>query len=115
MKVKVVPEVIVRRLASGHFVMGLGFNRMYKIRKLHSLLYEEDRDVVADQIPVSLAGVEFDGKPTNISNGILDSILADKYINICQHTALPREPWTVLNRAKTGVVLVESVSTLACV
>lgn len=38
--------------------------------ELHCVLYEEDRNVIADKIPIALLGVEFDGKPSNIPDGI---------------------------------------------
>jgi hypothetical protein len=30
--------------------IGLGLDRMYKVRELHGILYEEDRDVVPDNV-----------------------------------------------------------------
>jgi len=40
------PEVVVRTLAGGHFVVGLGLNGVNKIGELHGVLYEEHRNVV---------------------------------------------------------------------
>lgn len=51
--------------------MRLWLDRMNEIWKLDGVLNEEDRNVVADYIPITLLGVEFDGKPSNITNGIL--------------------------------------------
>jgi len=43
---------------------------MDQVWELHGILDEEDRDVVSNQIPVALLGIELDGKPSNIANGI---------------------------------------------
>ena len=37
------------------------------IRELHGVLDKEHRDVVADDVPISLLGIEFDGETTNIA------------------------------------------------
>jgi hypothetical protein len=43
---------------------------MNDIRKLHSILNEEDRNVIPDDIPIALLGIKFDSKSSHISNGI---------------------------------------------
>ena len=62
-----VPESIVRRSRLRHCVVRLGLYRVHQIGKLHRILDEEDRHVVADQIPGALIGIELDGKAAHIA------------------------------------------------
>ena len=55
--------------------MRLGFDGMNQVRKLHRVLDEEHRHIVADQIPIALIGVKLDGKATYIARRILGSAL----------------------------------------
>ena len=41
-----------------------------EIGELNCILDEEDRNIVAHQIPVSLVGIELDGEASYISNGV---------------------------------------------
>ena len=43
---------------------------MDEIRKLDRILYEENRNIVADQIPVALAGVELHGKTAHVARRV---------------------------------------------
>ena len=43
---------------------------VHKIRELDRVSDEEDRLVDADQIPIALIGIEFDGEPTRIARGL---------------------------------------------
>jgi hypothetical protein len=43
---------------------------MDDVGKLHRILDEEDGDVVTNNIPVPLLGVEFDGKTSDIADGV---------------------------------------------
>lgn len=43
---------------------------MDDIRELKSILDEEDRNVISNNIPVSLIGVELDSESPHISHGI---------------------------------------------
>lgn len=65
-----VPEVVVRRLCLGHFVVRLGLGGMDDIGELDGVLDEEDGDVVAYDVPVALLGVKFDCKAAHITDGI---------------------------------------------
>ena len=65
-----VPEIIVRRLRLRKGAVGLGFHRMNDVRKLDRVLDEEDRDVVADEIPVSFLGIEFDGEAAHVARQV---------------------------------------------
>ena len=71
------------------FVVWLGLHRMDQIRKFDRVLNEEDRDIVADQVPHALVGVELDRKAAYVPRRI----------------GVPRDPATVENRRKTGVSL----------
>jgi hypothetical protein len=66
-----VPKIVVRRLALRHFIMGLRLDRVDNIREFHRFLYKENRDIVADQVPVSFLSVKFRRKATDVSNGVL--------------------------------------------
>ena len=65
-----VPERVVRRPGLRHREVRLGLGRMHEIGKLHRVLDEEDRDVVADEIPVAFVRVELHGKATDIPGRI---------------------------------------------
>lgn len=65
-----IPEVVVSCLCLRDLVVGLGLAGVDKIGELHGVLDEEDGDVVANNVPVALLGVEFDGKTSNISNRV---------------------------------------------
>jgi len=54
-------------------IVRLGLSSVDNIRELDRVLDEEDRDVVSNNVPVTLLGVEFDRKPSNITNGIRGS------------------------------------------
>lgn len=70
MKVLEIPEVVVSGLCLRDFVVRLGLARVDDIGELESILDEENRNVVADNVPVTFLGVELHGKSTNISDGI---------------------------------------------
>jgi hypothetical protein len=42
----------------------------YKVGKLHRVLDEEHRHVVADQIPVAFVGIELDGETTHVARSV---------------------------------------------
>ena len=65
-----VPKCVVRRLGLGDLTVGLGFCGMDQVGKLDPVLNEEDGDVVADEIPVALLGVEADGKAADVAGGV---------------------------------------------
>ena len=49
---------------------------MHQIGKLHRILNEEHRNVVADQIPVALIGVKLDSESAHIAGCIGRTALA---------------------------------------
>lgn len=65
-----IPEVVVGGLALGHLGLGFGFDGVDNIGELDGILDKEDGNVVANQIPIAFAGIEFDGKPSNVADGI---------------------------------------------
>ena len=65
-----VPECIVRRRCLRKSTVGLVLDRMREVGKLHRILNEKDRDVVADKIPIALFGIEFDGKTADVTREI---------------------------------------------
>jgi len=71
-----VPKSVMRRSGLRHGVMWFGFDGVDQIRKLHRVLDEEDRDVVADQIPVAFVGVELDGEAARVARRIDRAALA---------------------------------------
>jgi hypothetical protein len=60
-----------------HREVRLRLGRVDQIRELHAVLDEEHRDVVADQIPVALVRVEFDGEAPNVARRVGRAALAD--------------------------------------
>ena len=45
-------------------------NHLTDVRKFDRVLYEEDWDVVSDNIPIAFFGIELHGKATDVSNCI---------------------------------------------
>ena len=65
-----IPEIIVSGLTLRNFSLGLGFSRVNDVREFDCILNEEDWNVVANEVPIALTGVELDSKTTDISNCI---------------------------------------------
>lgn len=95
LKTNEVPEVVVSTLSRWDFIVRLGLDGVHNVGKLDCVLYEEHRNVVADDVPVPLVGVELDREPTNVAHRILCEHRGDYNIP-CKsgdvRTALPREP-----------------------
>jgi hypothetical protein len=66
-----VPEIVVRTLTLRDLVMRLGLDGMNKVRELDRFLYEENGEIIPDNIPVSFLGVKLGGEATHVSNGVL--------------------------------------------
>lgn len=100
-------------LTLGDFIVRLRFDSVSKIGKFDCILDEENRDIVAHKIPIPFISVELNRETANIPNSVLWDIRYQKcaYICIFTLTALPRDPWTVLNLIKIGVVRDGSVRT----
>ena len=71
-----VPERVVRAGRLGHLVMRLRLDGVHQVGKLHRVLDEEDRNVVADQVPVAFVGVELDGEAADVARGVLAAAFA---------------------------------------
>ncbi len=65
-----VPKGIVRCRCLRDFIMGFRFNCMDEVRKLHRILNEKYRDVVADQIKIAFPGVELDCEPPSVAGEV---------------------------------------------
>ncbi len=65
-----VPEGVVGGLGLRDLPVGLGLGGVDEVRELDAVLDEEDRHVVADQIPVALPGVEPHGESPDIPSSI---------------------------------------------
>ena len=57
--------------------MRLGLGCVNEIRKFHRVLNEEDGNVVADQIPIALIGIELDRETSHIAHGIRRAAFAN--------------------------------------
>ena len=62
-----IPEIIVRCLRLRKAPVGLLLGRVNEIGKLDGVLNEKDRDVVADDVPVALLGIELDCEAAHIA------------------------------------------------
>src|ERR1700710_946544 len=69
------PEIPVIVCAS-HAGSRISFNRMVQIRKLQRIAKEEDRSIVAHQVPVALVCVELQRESANVSLGVRGATLA---------------------------------------
>ena len=58
------------RLSLRDLIVRLRLGRMDDIRELHRILNEEDRNVVSNNVPVALIGIELDSEASHISNSI---------------------------------------------
>ena len=67
-----VPEVVVCCLSSRAVVMGFRLQGVYNVGELDSILDEEDRDVVAHDVPVALLGVELRCEAPNVADSVLN-------------------------------------------
>ena len=55
-----IPEIVVRGLRLRELAIGLGLGGVDQIGELDRILNEEHRNIVADDVPIALAGVKFD-------------------------------------------------------
>src|ERR1017187_9800553 len=60
-----VPERIVGSRTLRKSTVGLHLDSMDEVGEFDGILNEEDRDVDADQVPITLLGVELDGEPAH--------------------------------------------------
>ena len=65
-----VPERVVGAAGLRKGAIGFHFDGMDEIGKLDGVLDEENRDVVADEVPIALFGIELHGKPAHVTRCI---------------------------------------------
>ena len=65
-----VPERVVRAGRLRIAAVGLHLHGMDQVGELDRVLDEEHRDVVADQVPVALLGVELDGEAAHVARRV---------------------------------------------
>src|SRR5450759_1276184 len=65
-----IPEGVVRGCRLWKATVGFHFYGMDKVGELDGILDEENRDVVADQVPIAFLSVELDGEPAHVTRGI---------------------------------------------
>jgi len=65
-----VPEIVMSRLSLGYLIVGLRLCSVDNVGELDSVLDEENGNVVSNDIPVALVGVELHGEASYISDGI---------------------------------------------
>src|SRR5450759_79840 len=65
-----IPECIVRGCRLRKAAVGLHFYGMDQVWEFDGILDEEDRDVVADQVPVAFLCVDLDRKSAYVTRGI---------------------------------------------
>ena len=83
-----VPEGVVRRCRLRHREVRLGLGRVDQVGELHRVLDEEDRDVVADQVPVALVGVELHREAAHVARGVGRAALAEHGREAHEHRRL---------------------------
>jgi hypothetical protein len=72
-----IPERIVRGRRLWHGEVWFRLSGMHQVGELHGVLDEEHRDVVADEIPVALIGVELHRESANIASRVGRAPLAE--------------------------------------
>ena len=65
-----IPEIVVRRRRLREGAVGLWLHRMDEVGEFHRILDEEDGDIVADEIPIALFGVELDREAAHVAREI---------------------------------------------
>ena len=66
----VVPERVVRRGRLREAAVRFHLHRVDEVGELDRVLDEEDRDVVADEVPVAFLGIELDGEAAHVARRI---------------------------------------------
>lgn len=65
-----VPEVVMRALSLRNLIMRLWLSSVNDIWELNRILDKKHGNIVSDDIPVTLIGIELQSKSTDITNGI---------------------------------------------
>ena len=91
-----VPEVVVRRLGLREAAVRGRLGRMDQVGELDGVLDEEDRDVVAHQVPVAFLGVELHRKAPHVAGQVRRALGAG-------HGGEPHEHRRALPRLLEGI------------
>jgi hypothetical protein len=70
MQVLEIPEVVMGALGLRDLIVRLSLASMDNVWELYGVLNEENWDIISNQIPVSLLGIEFGCEPAHIANSI---------------------------------------------
>lgn len=73
LKADKVPEVVVCALTLRHLIVRLGLDGVNDVREFNRVLDEEHRDIIADDVPIPLLGVELYRKATDVADGVLNA------------------------------------------
>src|SRR5665811_2357996 len=65
-----IPECVVSGCRLRKAAVGFHFYGMDEVGEFDGILNEENRDIVADQVPVAFLGVKLDGKSAYVTRGI---------------------------------------------
>src|SRR5665811_1761998 len=65
-----IPECVVRGCRLRKAAIGLHLDGMDEVGEFNGILDEENRDVIADQVPVAVLCVKLDGKSAYVTRGI---------------------------------------------
>ena len=71
-----VPEIVMRGLRLREAAIGRGLGGVDQIGELDRVLDEEHRDIVADEVPIALAGVELGGKAAHVARQVGRTLVA---------------------------------------
>ena len=71
-----VPEIVMGGLRLWEAAVRLLLGGVDQVRELDRVLNEEDRDVVADDVPVALLGVELHGKAAHVAREVGRAFIA---------------------------------------
>ena len=94
-----VPEIVVRGLRLREAAIGLLLGGVDQIGEFDRVLDEEHRDVVADEVPVALLGVELDREAAHVAGEIGRALVAgdgreaDEGLRSARPAAERDRPW----------------------
>ena len=70
-----VPKVVMGSLCLGDLIMWFWLDSMNEVRELDGVLNKENRNVVADDIPVPFLCVHLESKSSHVTDSVLQSIM----------------------------------------
>ena len=105
-----VPEVVVRRLRLREPAIGLLLHGVDEVGELDRVLDEEDRDVVADEVPVALLRVELHGEAADVAGEVERALVAGDGREADEHRRPLAGPLEQVGPGDVGQRLVRSRS-----